>query len=159
VSVPLARIYDEHRRGLFVLALSITRCAADAEDAVHDAFARMCHNGKWMGHDPAAYVFVAVRNAATDRLRRRRGNVGVTSSLASCLAAAPELAANHERDRAVAGAVDALPEELQSVVLLRVFCGLTFKQIGQIVGSPLPTVASRFAAALDRLRPQLRKWL
>jgi RNA polymerase sigma-70 factor (ECF subfamily) len=159
VSGLLARIYQQHRQGFFVLALSITRCAADAEDAVHDAFARMCRFPKPAGRDMAAYAFVAVRNAATDRLRRRRPGVEPALSLAACLETALVLAENRERDQAIAGAVDGLPEDLQTVVLLRFFGGLTFKQISELVGAPLPTVASRSASALERLRPQLRKWL
>lgn len=159
MSVLLARIYGEHRQGLFVLALSITRCAADAEDAVHDAFARMCRQPKSEVRDVTAYAYAAVRNAATDRLRRRRPGVEPIPSLAACLQTALMSAQNRERDQAIAGAVDGLPEELQTVVLLRFFGGLTLKQIGEMVGTPLQTVASRSASALERLRPQLRKWL
>jgi hypothetical protein len=42
---------------------------------------------------------------------------------------------------------------------LRIFCGLTFKQISQIEEAPLQTVASRYNAAIERLRPKLKDWL
>src|SRR4051795_7972904 len=70
----LEDIYARHRQGLFTLALSITRCAARAEDAVHDAFVRLCRRrsvsapvngtGTASQPDPVAYVFASVRNAA-----------------------------------------------------------------------------------------------
>src|SRR5437868_4364722 len=65
------RIYAEHRRGLFALALTIARCSARAEDAVHEAFVRL-----WSGRDrlavddPVAYAYAAVRRAAIDQVRR-----------------------------------------------------------------------------------------
>src|SRR3954452_9099285 len=70
----LEDIYARHRQGLFTLALSITRCAARAEDAVHDAFVRLCRRrsvaaplegtGAASQPDAVAYVFASVRNAA-----------------------------------------------------------------------------------------------
>ncbi|HEX4796695.1 MAG TPA: sigma factor, partial [Humisphaera sp.] len=66
----LADIYERHRRALFALALSITRCPAKAEDAVHDAFARLCRVSGRVAGDRVAYVFSAVRNAAVDQVRR-----------------------------------------------------------------------------------------
>ena len=39
--INLDEIYEEYRQGFFSLALSITRSAAEAEDAVHDAFVKL----------------------------------------------------------------------------------------------------------------------
>ena len=155
----LGRIYHEHRQGLYVLALSITRCPADAEDAVQAAFARMCHNGQAAARDPGAVAFVAVRNAALDQVRRRRPHGEADASLAACLPSTDGAAADEERDRGIATAVDELPGDVREVVILRAFSGLTFRQIGELTGTPLPTVVSRYRAGLSRLGPQLRKWL
>ena len=38
----IERVYAEHRQGLFSLALAIVGVREDAEDAVHEAFARLC---------------------------------------------------------------------------------------------------------------------
>jgi RNA polymerase sigma-70 factor (ECF subfamily) len=159
VSDTLGRIYRHHRRGLFALALSITRSAPDAEDAVHDAFARMCRSPQPSGSDPAAYAFAAVRNAALDRLRGRRTEPSAAAMVTPCLDGSDLLAAERERDQAVAAAVDELPDDLRTAVFLRVYGGLTFRQIGELVDVPLQTIASRYQTALERLKPQLRKWL
>ena len=60
----LETVYEEHRQGLFTLALAITGSREDAEDAVHDTFARLCRLQANCPADPAPYVFAAVRNAA-----------------------------------------------------------------------------------------------
>src|SRR4029078_3262585 len=41
----LESIYRAHRSGLFALALAITRSKSDAEDAVHDAVAKLSRSG------------------------------------------------------------------------------------------------------------------
>ena len=38
----IERVYAEHRQGLYSLALVIVGVREDAEDAVHEAFARLC---------------------------------------------------------------------------------------------------------------------
>jgi RNA polymerase sigma-70 factor (ECF subfamily) len=159
VSETLERIYRVHRDGLFTVALSITRCAADAEDAVHEAFARLCRRTGAVPGDPVAYTFAAVRNAAVDRLRRSRGMERASMELTPCMNGGPKAAADKERDYAIAAAVDGLAEDVRAAVVLRVFAGLTFRQAAEVLDVPLPTVVSRYRAGLERLRPRLKDWL
>ena len=42
----LEETYRSHRQGLFAMALSVTRCAQLAEDAIHVAFERLCRQKK-----------------------------------------------------------------------------------------------------------------
>src|ERR1035438_8564422 len=97
-------IYGRHRKGLFVLALSITRSAVDAEDVVHDAFARLLREPDRIPEDATAYVFAAVRNAAIDRVRRRSSDASILPAAGACLDAS-DRAATKERDGAVARAI------------------------------------------------------
>jgi RNA polymerase sigma-70 factor, ECF subfamily len=154
----LEEIYGQHKKGLMVLALAVTHSRCEAEDAIHDAFLRLVNAGGGACGDPVAYVYGAVRHAAIDRVRRRRGEVAVSSSLAACLDGCDH-AETKERDAGLAAALDTLCEEQRTVVLLRVYGGLTFRQIGEVERVPLPTVASRYTAALERLELLLRKWL
>ena len=68
----IERVYAEHRQGLYSLALAIVGVREDAEDAVHEAFARLCRSPTNGMADPTAYVYAAVRNAALDRVRSSR---------------------------------------------------------------------------------------
>lgn len=63
-------LYLNHRQGLFSLALSITGSRQQAEDAVHEAFAKMAGR-KLPEGDPVPYVFKVVRNAAIDMQQSR----------------------------------------------------------------------------------------
>jgi RNA polymerase sigma-70 factor (ECF subfamily) len=71
----LRDLYALHRQGLFTLALSITRRQERAEDAVHEAFLKLCtprENGEncQSPRDAVAYVYRIVRHAAIDQVRR-----------------------------------------------------------------------------------------
>jgi RNA polymerase sigma-70 factor (ECF subfamily) len=153
----LAKLYARHRQGLFTAALSITGCAAQAEDAIHDAFARMCRSTPAEIIDPPAYIFTAVRRAAIGQ--RRRAGPPASDTGAAIFAIETGSADAHaidvERQRSVADAIGKLPWDMREVVVLRVYAGLSFAQIAAVVNEPLPTVASRYRRSLDRLRQRL----
>lgn len=156
----LADIYARHRQGLYTLALSVTRCPAAAEDAVHEAFARLC--GRMAGSgasDLVAYVFSAVRNAAVDQLRRVARNGGDSTIFNGRSPSADDQALTDEQERLVIEALETLDPDQREVIVLKVYADLTFAQIAQVVAAPLQTVATRYRRGLERLRTPLRRLL
>jgi RNA polymerase sigma-70 factor (ECF subfamily) len=55
--------------------------------------------------------------------------------------------------RAIAG----LPEEQREVFLLREYEGVSFAEIAEVTGAPIPTVKSRMRYALEALRRALQE--
>jgi RNA polymerase sigma-70 factor (ECF subfamily) len=152
----LEGIYRQHRQGLYSLALSITRQPALAEDAVQEAFARLWRRGREPAGDPVAYVFASVRNASLDTARKAGAAGPHPASLYN--GRAPDPAAtvidDESADR-LRRAVDDLPDAQRQAVVMKVYAGLTFRQIAEASGEPLSTVSSRYNRALDRLREML----
>jgi RNA polymerase sigma-70 factor (ECF subfamily) len=72
--------FDEHRNLLFTVAYRILGTAADAEDAVQDAWVRWSSADRSQVADPKSYLVRIVTNLAMDRLRaakaRRETYVG-----------------------------------------------------------------------------------
>jgi RNA polymerase sigma-70 factor (TIGR02957 family) len=62
-------VFDEHRNLLFTVAYRILGSAADAEDAVQDAWVRWSSSDRSQVADPKAYLVRIVTNLAMDRLR------------------------------------------------------------------------------------------
>lgn len=156
----LEDIYRDHRRGLFGLALSVVREAAAAEDAVHEAFARLARQRDQPSGDAPAYVYKAVRNAAIDQLRRREVRPAPTDHEASLFIAPKEYdpgqrAEASEARNMLMKAIDNLPADEREAVVMRSFGGLSFKQIAEATDKPLTTVSSQYQRALTKLRRQL----
>lgn len=156
----LEGIYTEHRQGLFTLALSILRNADAAEDAIHEAIARLCRMDHNPAGDAAAYVFAAVRNAAMDQRRRGARAAGnaetiFENSLSSHDAAPDQPMEQSDQDRLIRRAVEELPDESRQVVVMKIYACLTFEQIAQALNEPLSTVSSRYQRALSKLREKL----
>ena len=157
----LEKVYRRHRQGLYTLSLSITRCAAPAEDAVHEAFERLWRSGARPQGDVVAYVFAAVRNAAIKQCRDRRRELTGQDPPESIYEnrepdpASAAIAA--EQSDAIRRAVENLPDRQREVVVMKIHGGLRFAQIAEALAEPVPTITSRYRRALERLRDQLKR--
>ena len=149
---PLEALYRQYRQGLFSLAMAITSNTMQAEDAVHDAFTRMCRSGRLFS---AAYVFASVRNAARDQLRQRRNTTELNESIFDNRPTPERTALTDEACQIVRQEIAALEDDQREVVVMKVYGQLTFDQIAQTLGEPLQTVASRYRRAMQKLKEQL----
>jgi RNA polymerase sigma factor (sigma-70 family) len=157
----LEQVYRQHRQALFSLALTITRCSGMAEDAVHEAFVRLCQKTDRPQESLAAYVFAAVRNSAIDCRRRHNRH----SSLTEHVFAGIGEAGNSERSSDVGPdrleqlrtRLEELEEPAREIIVMKIFGGLTFDEIGRVTSTPGATVATRYRRALLKLEEQLRR--
>jgi RNA polymerase sigma factor (sigma-70 family) len=144
----LRRVYEQSGRELYLTAWSVLREAALAEDAVPTAFVRLAQL-ETPPLEPKLYVFRCVRNAAIDlarlRVKRREGPLLPEWDVA--------IDATEEYDaevlRSVRESIELLDASGREVIELHLHAELTFKEIAELLGEPLPTVASRYRRALD----------
>ena len=150
----LARTYDAYGGRLYRYALVLLQRPRDAEDAVQNVFVRLAAGNGRLAQigDPEAYLFRAIRNEAASCLRRRRrlASREVDIDDADGLVARSGPADGDER-RAVARALARLRPDQREVVGLHAFEGLTFAEIGALLGKSPHTVASRYRLAIARL--------
>jgi RNA polymerase sigma-70 factor (ECF subfamily) len=149
----LAELFDAHAEGLFAHALGLTRRLQSAEDAVQTVFVKLAEMGAELldFRHPEAYLHRMVRSAALDILRRekRRSAAPLEGDIFSQESADPQrLAEIRLLERRMA----ALPVEQREAVVLHLYEGYTFRQIGRITGVSTSTAASRYRLALERLR-------
>jgi RNA polymerase sigma-70 factor (ECF subfamily) len=154
-----ATLYERFRRELFLTAWTVVRRADLAEDAVHQAFTRLIRM-KRPPDEPKLYVFRAVRNAAIDLLKsseRRREepmlDIDVPDvSLPDVNGRSPEA----EISGTVREALARLDEPSRTVIEMHLQAGLTFQETADVLGEPLPTVASRYRRALEKLGKEIQ---
>lgn len=151
----LGTVYQKHRRELFLAAWSVLRHVESAEDAVHTAFTRLALLTA-PPREAKLYAFRSVRNAAIDiaRGRRRRREESLESDWPEYDLAVPEFDAG--ATRAVAESLRQLDSASREVIELRLQAALTFAEISQILAEPLPTVASRYRRALEKLGKEIK---
>ncbi len=125
-----------------------------ADDLVQDCLERAL--SRWMllrsGENPRPWLFAILRNLHLDRLRQRRRQgwpVDVDED------AMPSFAPDQEsglRVRDALAALDLLPEEQKSLLLLVGVEDLTYEEAARVLGIPIGTVMSRLARGRQRLR-------
>lgn len=129
---------------------------AAAEDAVHQVFVKLLASDSPRDdiRSAAAYLRQAVRNQCYSWLRARRQDRMEAATDAGSLLE-PVGPASQDDRLMLEQALRALPPEQREVVHLKVFEGLTFKQIATLTHIPLNTAASRYRYAIDKLATQL----
>ena len=147
---------DRHGPALVLLARQRVASLADAEDVVQEAFVRFWRS-RHRAADPVAFLYTCVRRYALDwqrtRGRRsRREKAAARPEADSCFAGPAEQA---EFRAAVEGLLRGLPEDQREVLVMKVWGGLTFAQIAQVLQVSANTAASRYRYALAKLREQL----
>lgn len=147
-------IWEAHGDRAFRHALWVTGRREDAEDVVQTAFVRLAGMGsELLGvRDLAPYVATMVhREAVAVSKRRALRDTQVQLDAASLVA--PQANPEHELERRrVAKIVAELPVDQREVVVLHVWCGLTFREVGRATGVSTFTAASRYRLATSRIR-------
>lgn len=106
----------------------------------------------------ARWLFTIAANLARDLRRGRRPHLSLDGRDVEAADAedAGLAAEGAELKRSLEEAIAALPEAQREVLLLRVYSGLTFNRIAEILECPLNTALGRMHYALTRLRRTLR---
>ena len=153
----LEELYERHGESLYRYLVFRLGSAEDAEDVLQETFCRFARYGlRWkFVRDPQGFVFRVARNEASRflkrKLGRRAGEVMIMTGAAGGFAAA--FTAPEDLMLVVLlRSADDLPAEQKDVVFLKVFEGLTFKEIGLVCGTPANTAASRYRYGIEKLR-------
>ncbi len=150
------RWLDEHGPALMLLARQSVPRHADAEDVVQEAFVRFWRSRHRVA-DPIAYLFSCVKHCGLDwqragKRRSKREEATARHETERLFAGPMEL---DERRQAIEAAMLALPEAQQEVLVMRIWGGLTFNQIGSALAISIDTAASRYRYALAKLHEAL----
>lgn len=150
----LASWYDAYGPTLVLYARQwLTRDTA--EDVVQQVFVHLASRSVEPGN-VKAWLFRSVRNAAISTLRRLRSRERQAEQWA---ADRTPWFVPHPDELVDAGTaqncLSDLPEEQRQVIVLRIWGELTFQEIADVLGDPLPTCFARYRAGLAALRKRL----
>lgn len=154
-----AELYDACADRLYPFLVALLDSRSDADDALQETFVRLARNRTRLAtvENLTAYVFTVARNEAM-RLLERRGrqrSQGGNQELAE--RAVQSDFPDTESLAALAAAIAGLPDEQREIVELKTSGQLTFREIAEVLAVPQGTVATRYRAALARLKVQLTR--
>ena len=145
----LASIFDRHWPTVWRAAFAVTRHRELADDVAQDAFLRAAAALDRFDERRSLAPWLAriAVNRAIDLIRRERQTPVADLE--------PQAAFDPGEDRDLHEAVEALPLERRTVVVLHFFLGFTLEESAEILDIPPGTAASRLSRALASLREAL----
>lgn len=153
VSAALAR----YERPLLRYAAGITHDLECARDVVQDTFLKLCEADPARVDDHlAAWLYTVCRNRALS-VRKKEARMSPLDDQSPGTAPPPSAAAEQNEARAQVRAVlNTLPENTQEAFRLKFRDGLTYRQIGEVMGISLGSVSNLITGALNAVRRELR---
>jgi RNA polymerase sigma-70 factor (ECF subfamily) len=152
----LEELYDRYGEKLYHYLVIRLGSRQDAEDILQETFYRFSRYTvcwKWI-KNPKAFVFRVVRNEANRFLKKRveqqkmiQLNPNLANSIFSIIQGPDE-----RSEKLLAESLAKLPDEQREIIMLKVFEGMTFKEIARICRLSINTAASRYRYGLSKLR-------
>ena len=152
----------EHLDAGYNLARWLTRNDQDAQDVVQESCMKALRAAdSYRGGDLRIWFLAIVRNTCFTLLSRKKSPQELDAGgeiAADSEAYDPQAIAVRAADtEAVRRAIDALPHTIRETIILREMEGLSYKEIGKIIGLPIGTVMSRLSRGRTQLQSLLMK--
>jgi RNA polymerase sigma factor (sigma-70 family) len=154
-------LYARHEVALFGFLLAQLGSRSDAEDALCETFMKALRGAQadLEAGGFRAWIYRVARNHAINVVRGRRRGERAAAAMPDPAPAgtADEQLEEHERRRALEGAVARLPPALSELYRLR-SSGLSYDEMASVLEIPLGTLKSRMHQMVNLLREELRAW-
>lgn len=145
----IAETFTDWSSRLQRFCAQLLRNRHDAEEIVQEVFARLLAKPDQfdLGKAPEVLLFRMARNRCIDAHRKRapRNNVDIEP-------VAPEPTDHSDLE----AALQQLPDDERETLLLTAVDGLGYREVADILGCSLGTVAARRYAAIQKLRTRLK---
>ncbi len=164
----------KYQRKLSRLIGRMVRDQTEVEDIVQDSFIRAYRALPGFRNDSAFYTWLyrigvntaknwlvthGRRVSATDQMDGEEGDAGAQSELLHDSDTPERLLMTRQIGETVNAAMEALPEDLRTAIMLREIDGLSYEEIAQVMDCSIGTVRSRIFRARDAISARLRPLL
>jgi len=156
------QLIKEHERKMYALALRMCSNSEDAKDCLQDAMLRIYRSLSGFKGDSAfsTWVYRIVVNTCLDSFRRAKTHSAESLDLmaengwnAVDTAPTPEQAVeNSELKARLSSAIQELPQDMRTAVVLRDVQGFSYESIADIMSINIGTVKSRINRGREKLR-------
>ncbi|MBO9591453.1 MAG: RNA polymerase sigma-70 factor [Niabella sp.] len=161
--IAFTRLYGLFYKRLYHFSLSLVRLPDTANEVVEDVFTRMWLNRARITdiHNPAVYLYVAVKNQSLNRLSVKArewivSGLDETSTSVAAIGSDPfTQVVTAEMLRRVNSAVEQLPPRCKMIFKLVREDGLRYKEVAEILNISVNTIDVQMATAVRRISEAL----
>ena len=156
----LEKLFKQHYRQMYRLAIMLLHDDAESKDVVHDIFAHLLRNSQDLREDTAeSYLLTSVRNRCLNVIRSRQIQERVEHLYLLDLdtTITPTQRLEEELEALYKGINQLEPPVCRDIIMQHFRDGITFKEIANRLGVSETTVYKHLRRALNQLRTQLKK--
>lgn len=160
------RIWRQYRPRIWRLAARLAGGTDQADDLTQEVSLRAFQAFDGLRNKSQAFTWlyrIAVNVVLRERERRKAvlslEQTEVANLLADAEAGPEEAALRADLWPRVQAALERLPEEMRTTLILQVYEGLTYREIAAILDIPMGTVMSRLHSARQLLRKELEDYV
>ncbi len=151
-----AELFRAFGAAVYAYARRLLGETADAEEVLSETFLRVCQKREqYDGRGSLrAWVFSIAHRLCIDVVRDKAKLAKPVSLPEQLMATDPPPTVSiekQERQTIIAGAIERLSAEQKEVIMLKIYGGLTFREISETLGIPLNTALGRMHQALKQL--------
>ncbi len=150
----LAELLDCHANPLRLFA---AQWSNSPDDCVQEAFVQLAAQ-KEKPDKPLAWLYQVVRRRALNDLRGSKRRINREQSIARTDFVQSDPADRmllDEEQQQIQRTLDSLPVESRELIVLRIWSGLKWKEIGELTGCSTSAAQRRFTAALELMKETL----
>jgi len=156
-------IFHVYYPALCSYASSIVKSSEDAKDVVNDCFLELWNRHELLKITTSlkSYLYVAVRNAAINYLKKKKKEQKFVSSQSYPFYLQDEVTSRIEKlerienlEKRLKEAIDSLPQQCRYIFYLNRFEKLGYKEIAVKLNLSVGTVKTQIARALKKLRAE-----
>lgn len=152
-------LWQDYGPKLMLFARQQAPVVSEAEDLVQEAFIRYWKARQNNAGLTPSLLFTLVKRVAIEHARRWNGRARPAEDIPGVAEPATtmfeDVVEERERKEMLEAALKALPEAQREVLVLKIWGGLTFEEIGATLDISPFTAASRYRYGLGRLRELL----
>lgn len=161
------RLMQQHERRMYAVALRMCANREDAQDCLQEAMLRVYRSiGGFKGQSSfSTWVYRITMNTCLDELRRKKNRQ--STSLDGLLDQGwspadgeniPEKQAVRSEARQILhAAIQELPDDMRSAIVLRDIHGLSYDEISRTLDINVGTIKSRISRGREKLREKLKE--
>ncbi len=152
-----AELYRRHAARIYRYARRILSSEADAEDIVQESFLRFLNSlsqGKQIENIPA-YLFRIARNLSINKHHSEKGKTPLVEMSAIF---EPKPVEAEEASQIIQMSLELLPCDQREALVLQVYGGLTYAEIGELMEVPVSTVRNWIVRSKAKMRVTLSRY-
>lgn len=148
--------FNQHYDALCMFATHIVGDIDDAEDVVMDCFAEFVSKTErgWMPEHPRSYLYMMVRNACLDILKRKIDVMDV-DEVDDIPDDDEDMITKCDREAKVWNVIDGLPQSCRQVFLMSKQDGMKYSEIAEALSISVKTVEAHVSKAYSVIRKYL----